>query len=39
VPSAIQNNPHVIAAYLGESDPELDAAIEQGESLAGEAAN
>ncbi len=38
VPAAIQNNPHVIAAYLGESDPELDAAIEQGESLAEEAA-
>lgn len=34
VPAAIQNNPHVIAAYLGQSDPELDEAIERGESLA-----
>lgn len=33
VPRAIQNNPHVIAAYLGQSDPELDAAIEQRHEL------
>lgn len=33
VPLAIQNNPHVIAAYLGESDPALDAAIESGSPL------
>ncbi|MBV9864082.1 MAG: ABC transporter ATP-binding protein [Abitibacteriaceae bacterium] len=29
VPTSVQNNPHVIAAYLGEPDPEVDAAIEQ----------
>jgi branched-chain amino acid transport system ATP-binding protein len=29
VPTAIQNNPHVIAAYLGEPDEELDRAIEE----------
>ena len=34
VPVAIQNNPHVIAAYLGQSDPELEEAIAKGESLA-----
>jgi branched-chain amino acid transport system ATP-binding protein len=28
VPQAVQNNPHVVAAYLGEPDPELDEAIE-----------
>jgi branched-chain amino acid transport system ATP-binding protein len=28
VPQAVQNNPHVIAAYLGEPDPEIDEAIE-----------
>ena len=27
VPTAVQNNPHVIAAYLGSDDPELDDAI------------
>lgn len=27
VPTAVQNNPHVIAAYLGESDPAVDEAI------------
>lgn len=27
-PLAVQNNPHVIAAYLGEADPEVDEAIE-----------
>jgi branched-chain amino acid transport system ATP-binding protein len=36
VPIAIQNNPHVIAAYLGQSDPELEEAIAKGESLAPE---
>jgi branched-chain amino acid transport system ATP-binding protein len=34
VPSAIQNNAHVIAAYLGEPDPELDEAIEHGHAVA-----
>jgi branched-chain amino acid transport system ATP-binding protein len=33
VPTAIQNNPHVIAAYLGESDPQLDEAIAGGHAL------
>ena len=33
VPVNIQNNPHVIAAYLGTSDPELDEAIEHGEAV------
>jgi branched-chain amino acid transport system ATP-binding protein len=33
VPVAVQNNPHVIAAYLGEPDPELDEAIEHGEAV------
>jgi branched-chain amino acid transport system ATP-binding protein len=33
-PVAVQNNPHVIAAYLGEPDPEVDAAIEQGQAVA-----
>ena len=28
VPQNVQNNPHVIAAYLGEPDAEVDAAIE-----------
>ena len=32
-PVNIQNNPHVIAAYLGQSDPEVDEAIEQGEAV------
>ncbi len=36
-PVAIQNNPHVIAAYLGSSDPELEDAIAKGQSLANEA--
>ena len=34
VPTAIQNNPHVIAAYLGEPDEELDLAIETGQPVA-----
>lgn len=34
IPSAIQNNPHVIAAYLGEPDEELDKAIESGVAVA-----
>ena len=34
VPVAIQNNTHVIAAYLGESDPEIDEAIEHGHAVA-----
>jgi len=34
VPAAIQNNPHVIAAYLGEPDEELDKAIESGVAVA-----
>jgi branched-chain amino acid transport system ATP-binding protein len=33
VPTAIQNNPHVIAAYLGQPDPELEAAIAGGQAL------
>jgi branched-chain amino acid transport system ATP-binding protein len=33
VPVAIQNNSHVIAAYLGESDPELDEALATGHAL------
>lgn len=33
VPVAVQNNPHVIAAYLGEPDPEVDEAIEHGEAV------
>jgi branched-chain amino acid transport system ATP-binding protein len=33
VPVAIQNNPHVIAAYLGESDPELDEAMATGHAM------
>ncbi len=33
VPVNIQNNPHVIAAYLGQPDPEVDEAIEQGEAV------
>lgn len=33
VPEAVQNNPHVIAAYLGEPDPELDEAIETGTTV------
>lgn len=32
VPVAVQRNPHVIAAYLGEPDPEVDEAIERGEA-------
>jgi branched-chain amino acid transport system ATP-binding protein len=34
VPVAVQNNPHVIAAYLGEPDPEVDEAIAHGEAVA-----
>jgi len=34
VPEAIQNNPHVIAAYLGEPDEEIDRAIETGSAVA-----
>lgn len=34
VPTAIQNNPHVIAAYLGEPDEELDRAIEEEHAIA-----
>ncbi len=34
VPQKVQNNPHVIAAYLGESDPEVDEAIESGHAVA-----
>jgi branched-chain amino acid transport system ATP-binding protein len=30
-PVAVQNNPHVIAAYLGEPDPEVDQAIAHAE--------
>ena len=33
VPVNIQNNPHVIAAYLGQPDEELDEAIEHGEAV------
>jgi len=33
VPAAIQNNPHVIAAYLGEPDEALDLAIETGSAV------
>lgn len=33
-PAAIQNNPHVIAAYLGEPDEELDRAIEEHQAIA-----
>ena len=33
VPRAVQNNPHVIAAYLGEADPELDRAIATGHEI------
>ncbi|HEX8551076.1 MAG TPA: ABC transporter ATP-binding protein [Abditibacteriaceae bacterium] len=32
-PRAVQNNPHVIAAYLGEADPELDEAIATGHEI------
>jgi branched-chain amino acid transport system ATP-binding protein len=32
-PRAVQNNPHVIAAYLGEADPELDEAIAAGHEI------
>ncbi len=32
VPTKVQNNPHVIAAYLGEPDPEIDAAIEEAQT-------
>jgi branched-chain amino acid transport system ATP-binding protein len=34
VPTAIQNNPHVIAAYLGEPDEEVDRAIEEQHAIA-----
>ncbi len=34
VPQKVQNDPHVIAAYLGEPDAEVDEAIAQGEALA-----
>ncbi len=33
VPAKVQNNPHVIAAYLGESDEDLDEAIATGHAL------
>jgi branched-chain amino acid transport system ATP-binding protein len=33
VPQAVQNNPHVIAAYLGEPDVVLDEAIASGQEL------
>ena len=33
-PAAIQNNPHVIAAYLGEPDEELDRMMESATSVA-----
>jgi branched-chain amino acid transport system ATP-binding protein len=33
VPQAVQNNPHVIAAYLGEPDAALDEAIAGGHEL------
>jgi branched-chain amino acid transport system ATP-binding protein len=33
-PEAIQNNPHVIAAYLGEPDEEVDRAIEEHHAIA-----
>ena len=32
VPQKVQNDPHVIAAYLGEPDPEVDAAIEEAQT-------
>jgi branched-chain amino acid transport system ATP-binding protein len=32
-PQAVQNNPHVIAAYLGEPDDEVDSAIAQAEKV------
>jgi len=35
LPLAIQNNPCVIAAYLGQPDPVLDEAIEQGIPIVG----
>jgi len=34
VPEAVQNNPHVIAAYLGEPDPAIDEAIASGAAVA-----
>jgi len=34
IPARVQNDPHVIAAYLGEPDPEVDQAIAHGEALA-----
>ncbi len=34
LPQVVQNNPHVIAAYLGEPDPEIDEAVEAGQALA-----
>ena len=34
VPAKVQNDPHVIAAYLGEPDEEVDEAIAHGEALA-----
>ncbi|MDQ3814210.1 MAG: ABC transporter ATP-binding protein [Armatimonadota bacterium] len=33
VPTAVQNNPHVIAAYLGEPDDEVDEAIARGAAV------
>ncbi len=33
-PATVQNDPHVIAAYLGEPDAEVDAAIAHGAALA-----
>ena len=32
VPQKVQNDPHVIAAYLGEPDAEVDAAIEEAQT-------
>ncbi len=33
VPQRVQNNPHVVAAYLGEPDPEIDEAIAHGAAV------
>ena len=35
VPQSVQNNPHVIAAYLGEPDEAIDQAIAQGHEITG----
>jgi branched-chain amino acid transport system ATP-binding protein len=34
LPEAVQNNPHVIAAYLGEPDVAVDEAVATGRALA-----